>query len=199
MAIPLRLTHVTCLILASALGLLVAGCAGGLGAPSLSGPATHSPTPSSHHQAQPATALDLNWGSRAGRLTPRDATLTCSAKDRTVELRGSVVGELVSVRLNGLRSGQHLAVPPPVGGYTDRVTVTVYGARQTQSLTYVVGFTDGNYQGVGSIDVGKHGTSGTINVSVPSPVGQAPQVQATGLFYNSGLNGMSLSGTWRCP
>ena len=199
MAIPLRLTHVTCLIVASALGLLVAGCAEGLGAPSLSGPAAHSPTASRHHKAQPATALDLNWGSQAGRLTPRDATLTCSAKDKSVELRGSVVGELVTVRLIGLRSGQQLAVPPPVGGYADRVTVTVSGANPTQSLTYVVGFTDGNYQGVGNIDVGKHGTSGTLNVSVPSPVGQAPQIQATGLFLNTGLNRMSLSGTWKCP
>ena len=202
MAIPLRLIQASCLILAAALGLLTAGCAGEFGAPSLSAPAAPSPTPAAHHKSHPTTALDLLLGSQFGILTPRDAALTCGTKDRTVVVRGSVQGHRVTVRLSGLRGGQHLAVPPPVGGYDDLVTVVVAGASPTQSftLTYVVGFIDGAYQGVGSIDVSKRGTSGRISVSAPSPVGEAPQIQVQGLYdVTAGVNGMSLDGAWRCP
>jgi hypothetical protein len=199
MAIPSRLIPVTGLSLVSVLGLLVAGCAGGLGAPSLSAPAAPSPTASSHHKAPPTTALNLLLGSQFGSLTARDATVACSADDSTVVVRGTVNGEVVAVHLSGLRSGQHLSVPPPIGGYTDRVRVTVSGASATQSLTYVVGFTEGAYQGVGTIDVSKHGTSGTLNVSAPAPVGQAPLIQGSGLFVTVGANAMSLDGDWKCP
>lgn len=114
-------------------------------------------------------------------------------------VRGSVSGESVTVLLSGLRGGQHLAVPPPVGGYTDRVTVAVSGASPTPSSRYVVGFADGAYQGVGSIDVSKHGSSGTLMVSAPAPEGQGLEIQGQGLEATMGGNGMSIGGTWRCP
>ncbi|MFZ0996398.1 MAG: hypothetical protein WAO09_10555 [Candidatus Dormiibacterota bacterium] len=199
MVLPFRLVQVACLIFAATLGLLVTGCAGDLGAPSLSAPAAPSPTASSHHQAHSNTALHLLLGFQYGSLTPRNASVTCGANDSKVVVRGSVQRHFVTVRLSGLHKGQQLSVPPPLGGYIDRVTVTVSGASPTQSLTYIVGFTDGTYQGVGTIDVSKHGTSGTINISAPSPVGQEPLLQGAGLYVTTGANGMSLDGTWRCP
>jgi hypothetical protein len=201
MPTPDRLIQVLCLALASSLGMLVAGCSGSLGAPSLTAPAAPSPTASSSHKSHTTTALDLLFGSQFESLTPRDATVRCSAKDSTVVVRGSVVGDDVTIRLSGLREGQHLNVPPTLGGYTDRVTVTVAGAKPTESLTltYLVGFTKGTYQGVGTIDVGKSGTRGTLRVSAPSPVGQPPSIQGSGIYVTIGANSMSLDGTWKCP
>jgi hypothetical protein len=198
MASPIRLIQVSCLLLASALGLLMAGCAGGLGAPSLSAPAT--PTPRTHPKAQPTTSLNVNLGPEYENLTPRDATVACSANDGTVVVRGSVQGALVTIRLSNLRKHQNLLVPPAVGRYSDRVTVTVASASPSQPLSYVVGFADGAYQGVGTIDVSKRGNSGTLNVSTPSPVGQEPVIQSSGIFsVTVGVDNMSLAGNWECP
>jgi hypothetical protein len=116
-----------------------------------------------------------------------------------VVVRGSFQGHLVTIRLSGLRRGQRLEVPPSLGRYSDRVTVTVSGASATQPLTYLVGFTNGTYQGVGTIDVSKHGTSGTLQVSVPAPVGQEPLIESSGIAVTIGANSMSLDGTWKCP
>lgn len=195
---PIRLIQVSCLLLASALGLLVAGCGGGLGGPSLSAPATPTPTARTHPKTQPATSLNVTTDLEQGSLTPRDATVACSANDGTVVVRGSVQGAPVTVRLSDLRKRQHLLVPPPLGRYSDRVTVTVAGASPSQPLSYVVGFADGAYQGEGTIDVSKHGNSGTLGVSAPSPVGQEPLIQSSGISVTIGGNGMSLTGTWKC-
>jgi len=199
MAIPPRLTLVRRLLLTSALALLMTGCAGGLGAPSLSAPLTPTPTATSHPKTHPATSLNLNLGSEYGRMTPSDATIACSANDGTVVVRGSVDGALVTVRLSNLRKRQHIQVSPPIGGYSDQVTVSVPAASPSQALSYVVGFAGGTYQGIGTIDVSKHGNSGTLNVSAPSPVGQEPLIQSgiDGLLTVGG-NGMSLIGTWKC-
>lgn len=199
MASPIRMIQVSCLLLASALGLLVAGCAGGLGAPSLSAPATPTPTARAHPKSRPTTSLNVNLGAEYGNLTPRDATVACSANDGTVVVRGSVQGARVTIRLNNLRKHQHLLVPPAVGRYSDRVTVTVASASPSQPLSYVVGFADGAYQGVGTIDVGKRGNSGTLNVSTPSPLGQEPVIQSSGITVTVGVDSLSLAGNWECP
>ncbi|MGA8426263.1 MAG: hypothetical protein WB801_01565 [Candidatus Dormiibacterota bacterium] len=200
MAIPTRLIQVSCLLFTSALALLMAGCAGGLGVPSLSAPSTPTPTATIPH---PATSLNLTLGSESGSMTPTDATVACSANDSTVVVRGSVDGALVTVRLSDLRKRQHIQVPPPVGGYSDQVTVSVPGASPSQALSYVVGRAGAVYQGVGTIDVSKGGNSGTLNVSAPSPIGQEPLAQwsaaVDGISFPSGGNSMSLGGTWECP
>jgi hypothetical protein len=116
-----------------------------------------------------------------------------------VVVTGSLQGTTVMVRMTGLVKRQHLDVPPPVGGFHDTVTVTVSGASLSQPLTYLVGYADGTYEGIGTLDVGKHGNSGKIGVSAPAPEGQAPSIQSSGESVTSGGNGVSVIGTWRCP
>jgi hypothetical protein len=52
---------------------------------------------------------------------------------------------------------------------------------------------------VGTIDVNKHGTGGTLEVSASSPVGQEPLIQSSGISVTTGANNMSLDGSWKCP
>jgi hypothetical protein len=199
MTSPIRVGQLGSVAMALALGLVLAGCASGLGGPSLSAPASSSPTPTPTHKARLTTSLQVNLGPKFGQLTSANSTVSCSAHDSTAVVRGLVQGTPVTIRLTGLRRSQHLQVPPPVGGYADRVTVTESGSTPSQALTYVVGFADGAYQGTGTLVVSKQGSSGTVQVSSPAPVGQPPSVQASGDSIMIGASALGLYGTWRCP
>jgi hypothetical protein len=199
MTSPIRVGQLGSVVLALALGLVVAGCSSGLGSPSLSAPATSSPKPTPTHKAPVTTSLQVLLFPKYGRLNPANSTVSCSAHDSTVVVGGLVQGTKVTIRLTGLRKRQHILIPPPVGSYSDRVTVTVSGASPSNSLTYVVGFASGTYQGEGTLEVNKRGTSGKLSVSAPAPEGQAPSIQSSGIATTIGGNGLGLTGTWRCP
>ena len=181
-------------LLAVGVGLLATGCSLAPGL-SPSSPSQRTPGVAARPKSHVTTALTVSIGSLplVYQLSTKDAIVSCGIGDHSVVVKGSVQGTAVTVRITGVHRHQQLDVPPAVGSLHDSVTVNTAGGDQGQPLTYVVGYTDGAYQGVGTIGVGKVGNSGTVAVTAAAPQGQEPSPSFIG------ANAMFLGGTWRCP
>ena len=114
-------------------------------------------------------------------------------------MSGEVQGQHVTLSLSHLRPGQDLYDPPLQGGFSDSVTMTVRGPGAVSPIEYQAGFVNGDYQGVGTLRVGRSGRSGTVSIQFGPPVGQEPSVQTSGNTTTFGANSGSISGSWRCP
>ena len=187
-------------LIAAALGLVlgITGCSlapSGLGGPKVITSPASSPSPA----FAAITSLNVSTPVAYGTLAAPPARISCTNHDRTVAISGTVQGVSLTIKVTNVTRGQHLSVPPIVGGFSDLVTMTTAGSGPAQSLDYVAGDQGGTYQGVGTLTSNKHGTGGQISLNFGSPVGQAPSVQASGDTTTFGANDGSVFGTWQCP
>ncbi len=134
-----------------------------------------------------------------GILSGSGTTVSCADGGRDVLVSGEVQGQHVTLSLSHLRPGQDLYDPPLQGGFSDSVTMTVRGPGAVSPIEYQAGFVNGDYQGVGTLRVGRSGRSGTVSIQFGPPVGQEPSVQTSGNTTTFGANSGSISGSWRCP
>ncbi len=180
----------------AALAVLVSlgGCAVG---PTGTLQVRQSPSPSRGGSGLAVNSFLVQGGNLFGILPGHGAEVSCSAGGRNVQVRGEIQGQQVTVSLSHLRPGQDLYDPPLEGGFTDSVTMTVRGTGSP--IEYVAGFLSGNYQGVGTLKVGRGGMSGSVSIQFGPPVGQEPSVQSSGDTTTFGTNSGSVSGSWRCP
>ncbi len=116
-----------------------------------------------------------------------------------MRVSGQVQGKTVVVALTHLQPGQNLYDPPLEGGFSDSVTMTVRASGSLSPTEYEAGFQDGNYEGVGTLKVGRSGRSGTVSIQFGPPVGQEPSVQSSGNTTTFGTNSGSVEGSWSCP
>lgn len=181
---------------ALAVALLVGGC--GLG-PSQSLQVRQRTSPSPSGSGPAANSFLIQGDNLFGILPARGAQVSCSAGGSTVRVSGRVQGKAVVVALTHLRPGQNLYDPPLEGGFSDSVTMTVRAPGSPSPTEYEAGFQDGNYQGVGTIKVGRSGRSGTVSIQFGPPVGQEPSVQSSGNTTIFGTNSGSVDGSWSCP
>ncbi|MGC8472966.1 MAG: hypothetical protein ACP5PW_00965 [Candidatus Dormibacteria bacterium] len=176
--------------------LFVGGC--GVG-PSGSLQVRQRPTPSPTGDGLAANSFLIQGENLFGVLSARGTKVTCSAGGSSVRVSGEVQGKSVVVALSRLRPGQDLYDPPLEGGFSDSVTMTVSGLGGGSPTEYQAGFQDGNYQGVGTLKVGRSGRSGTVSIQFGPPVGQEPSVQSSGNTTTFGSNSGSVDGSWSCP
>ncbi|MGH7759127.1 MAG: hypothetical protein ACREN7_07435 [Candidatus Dormibacteria bacterium] len=179
-------------------GLGLAGCSLGPGLGSNSAPPP-SPKSTSHGRSAPKTSLFLYFPPGVGQLKPPSAKVTCGSGDHTLSIQATVAGVAVDIKVTGLKPGQNLTIPPAAGSFRDQMTLDTSGGGPLGNFHYLVGYTPSAYQGVGTIRVAKDGRSGTLNLSAPSPEGQAPTESASGDTVNTDTNNMNLNGTWACP
>ena len=182
----------------AALAVLVSlgGCAVG---PSGTLQVRQRPSPSPGGLVLAANSFLVQGANLFGILPGPRTQVACSAGGRNVQVRGEVQGQQVTISLSHLRPGQDLYDPPLEGGFSDSVTMTVRGLGGGSPIEYAAGFLSGNYQGVGTLKVGRSGRSGTVSIQFGPPVGQEPSVQSSGNTTTFGANSGSVSGSWRCP
>ena len=134
-----------------------------------------------------------------GILSGSGTSVSCADGGRDVLVSGEVQGQHVTLSLSHLRPGQDLYDPPLQGGFSDSVTMTVRGPGTAPPIEYQAGFVNGDYQGVGTLRVGRSGRTGTVSIQFGPPVGQEPSVQTSGNTTTFGANSGSISGSWLCP
>ena len=181
---------------ALAVALFLGGC--GL-APSQTLQVRQRPSPSPSGRVLAANSFLIQGDNLFGILPARGAQVSCSAGGSTVRVSGRVQGKAVVVALTHLQPGQNLYDPPLEGGFSDSVTMTVLAPGSAFPTEYEAGFQDGNYQGVGTIKVGRSGRTGTVSIQFGPPVGQEPSVQSSGNTTTFGANSGSVDGSWSCP
>jgi hypothetical protein len=181
---------------ALAVALFLGGC--GLG-PSGSLQVRQRPSPSPSGNGLAANSFLIQGENLFGILPARGAQVSCSAGGSTVRVSGQVQGKTVVVALTHLQPGQNLYDPPLEGGFSDSVTMTVRASGSLSPTEYEAGFQDGNYEGVGTLKVGRSGRSGTVSIQFGPPVGQEPSVQSSGNTTTFGTNSGSVEGSWSCP
>jgi hypothetical protein len=176
--------------------LSLSGCALG---PSGTLQVREHPSPSPIIEAQPTNSFVIDGGSVFGILQAPTARVSCTAGGRDVQVTGVVQGQQVTMDLSQLRPRQDLYDPPLKGGFADSVTMTLRRPGAASPVEYAAGFLNGDYQGVGTLVVGRTGRTGAVNLSFGPPLGQEPSVQSSGNSTTFGANSGSVEGRWSCP